>query len=99
MRAPKQQISVVLYTRETCGLCRDVDVMLRNYVKHDEVTVVDIDTDDALLKRYALRIPVVTINGEEVAEGQITDTDIREVIRAAKAGAPKTRRSRWQFWA
>lgn len=99
MMSRTQKTRVVLYTRQGCGLCRGVEEMLQKYAKRCEVTVVDIDTDDTLLKRYGLRIPVVSVNGEEVAEGQISEHVVRDAIRGANAGPLQTRQSRWRFWA
>jgi hypothetical protein len=43
--------------------------------------VVDVDSDPALADRYGLRVPVVEVNGVEVAEFQVDPA----VVRAAMA--------------
>jgi glutaredoxin len=62
--------SVVLYTRPGCCLCDDArEVLERARARHpflfDER---DIESDDALLRAYLERIPVITIDGEETFE-------------------------------
>jgi glutaredoxin len=62
--------TVVLYTRAGCCLCDDArEVLERARAEHpfllDER---DIEADEALLRNYLERIPVVTIDGEEAFE-------------------------------
>lgn len=49
------------------------------------VEVVDIDSDDELIRLYSLRIPVVLgPGGDVVAEGRIEAGQLRHAIRAAR---------------
>jgi glutaredoxin len=62
---------VRLYGRPGCHLCdeaRDGLVQMREAGEAFEVEEVDIDSDDALLRRYLERIPVVEIGGEVISE-------------------------------
>ena len=62
--------AVVLYGREGCCLCddaREVLLAVRQRLPF-EFEERDIDRDDALLRAYLERIPVVTIDGVEVFE-------------------------------
>lgn len=94
----RRTIDVVLYTRHGCGLCRDAEALLRKLHARTQVTLVDIEHDDALLKQYALRIPVLSVNGVDVAEGRITADELRQALAAATP--PSTPGvSRWRFWA
>ncbi len=71
---------VVLYGREGCCLCDDARELLVS-VRADHpfsLTELDIDQDDALLRAYLERIPVVTIDGVEVFELFV---DERELVR------------------
>jgi glutaredoxin len=60
--------TVVLYGREGCCLCDDARAILhrvrsrRPFVLEER----DIDGDENLLRAYLERIPVVSIDGEEV---------------------------------
>jgi thiol-disulfide isomerase/thioredoxin len=57
--------TVVLYTREGCGLCDDVLEIITQIqsVEQFELEVVDIDADPTLKSRFGWDIPVVFING------------------------------------
>jgi hypothetical protein len=43
-----------------------------------ELAEVDIDSDDALLRRYLERIPVIAIDGEEAFELVVDEVALRE---------------------
>lgn len=63
--------TVVLYTRPGCHLCAEARaeiLALRDAGRRFELHEVDIDGDDALLRRYLERIPVVLVDGEQVSE-------------------------------
>jgi Glutaredoxin-like domain (DUF836) len=64
--------TVVLYGREGCCLCDEArEVLTRVHSRHPSVFELgerDIDEDEALLRAYLDRIPVVTIDGEEAFE-------------------------------
>ncbi len=59
---------VTLYGRDGCHLCDDARAALeRVRERHPfELVEVDIERDDALLRRYLERIPVVALNGVEL---------------------------------
>ena len=70
--------SVVLYTRSGCHLCDEarsviLSVRAREPFSYDEV---DIDTDDDLLRDYGIRIPVVTVDGEERLEIAVDEREL-----------------------
>ena len=61
---------VVLYARDGCHLCdqaREVIEQVGRTVAFT-FTEIDIETDDALVRDYGFRIPVVAIDGEELFE-------------------------------
>ena len=57
---------VVLYGRPDCHLCDDARAVLT--AAGVEFKEVDIESDEALFRRYLERIPVVTIDGHEAFE-------------------------------
>ena len=61
---------VVLYGRDGCCLCDDARVILERVRARHPFALVerDIDTDETLLRAYLERIPVVAIDGVEVFE-------------------------------
>lgn len=72
----------VLYVRRGCHLCEDAGVLLDIMLGPDGWDAVDIEADDDLLVRYAHRIPVLAIDGEDRLELIITRPD----VEAAMAG-------------
>ena len=70
---------VVLYGRDGCCLCDDArSVLLKVRGERPfRFTERDIDGDDALLRRYLERIPVVTINGTEAFELFVDEAELR----------------------
>ncbi len=69
---------VVLYGREGCCLCEEArDVLLRVREQRPfRFEERDIDGDDALLRAYLERIPVVTIDGVEAFELFVDESEL-----------------------
>ena len=70
--------TVVLYGREGCCLCDDArDVLLRVRDRRPFALYErDIDGDDALLRAYLERIPVITIDGVEAFELFVDESEL-----------------------
>lgn len=75
---------VTLYTKTECGLCEEAEVMLRRLqrVIQFELAFVDIENDDAAHARYWERIPVVAVDGEEVAAAPLDEAQLRAILRS-----------------
>jgi glutaredoxin len=60
--------TVTLYGRPGCHLCDDARAALERVRARRpfQLREVDIESDDALLKRYLERIPVIALDGEEL---------------------------------
>ena len=69
-----------LYVREGCHLCEDAGVLLDEMHGTDGWDPIDIATDDDLLVRYAHRIPVLVVDGREVADLTITRPDVEDAL-------------------
>ncbi len=71
---------VVLYGREGCCLCDDARAVLARVraQRPFHLTELDIDRDEALLRAYLERIPVVTIDGVEVFELWVDESELRQ---------------------
>lgn len=73
-------MTITMYTKTDCPLCEKAKQILVEL--QDEYSFhlqeVDIYQDDVLLEKYQLMIPVVVIDGEEVAFGQIRKVEIRK---------------------
>ena len=66
---------LVLYGRPGCHLCDEARIVLQR-VGHP-FEEIDIDSDDALLRRYLERIPVVALDGEELYDFFVDEPDLR----------------------
>lgn len=76
---------VTVYSRRRCGLCREAEAVVAGVARRRaDVRVVDVDSDDALVARYTVRVPVVTVDGVEVAEYHVDPRGLRAALRAAR---------------
>ena len=79
---------ITVYTRERCGLCRAAEqIVARAAGRSAEITLVDIDGDPELVDRYTIRVPVVAVDGVEVAECHVDPRALRAQLRAARRRA------------
>ena len=81
-RPPVTLPQVVLYSRPGCHLCEDMKAIvdrIRRSVPFD-LTVIDISNDEALEERYGVEIPVLTINGRQVARYRITEGELLGIL-------------------
>lgn len=71
---------VNLYSKIDCPLCEKAKAILHELQKewNFEMNEIDIYQDDALLEKYQLMIPVVEVDGEELAYGLIHKDFIRK---------------------
>lgn len=87
LRRPRQpemrQLHVTLLRKQDCGLCEHAAAALSRISHRVPLTVqhVDIDQDEALQRRYFLEIPVVLVDGEEVARAPIRERALEDVLR------------------
>jgi len=77
--------AVTLYSRPGCHLCDDARAALDRVGRRAPfvLTEVDISTDDALHRRYLVRIPVVCLDGEELFEYHVDEAHLEARLRAA----------------
>jgi glutaredoxin len=68
-------VSLVLYGRPGCHLCDEARAVLERVGEPFEE--VDIETDDKLLARYLERIPVVELDGAELYDFFVDESDLR----------------------
>ena len=70
---------VTLYGRPGCHLCDDArDVLERLRAEHPfTLHEIDIESDDDLLRRYLERIPVVSLDGEELFDYHVDEHALR----------------------
>ena len=78
-------MKVTLYTKVECGLCREAEAALiraRKLIQFETETVY-IDDDDELYERYGQRVPVVVVNGTEVASAPVDEARLLAVLSSA----------------
>ena len=75
--------TVVLYARPGCHLCDDARAVIE--AARAEVAFafqeIDIESDDALVRDYGLRIPVVAVDGQELFEISVDETALLAAVR------------------
>lgn len=78
---------VVVYTRRGCTLCAAAEQVARRVTEgRADLRVEDIDADPSLYERYTVRVPVVAVDGREVAEFEVREDDLVAAIDRAAAG-------------
>lgn len=72
--------TITLYTRAGCHLCEAAEAVIRDVAGGiADIRLVDIDADPALTERYTVRVPVVEVDGVEIAEFEV---DRRQLVAA-----------------
>lgn len=73
---------MTVYTRDGCGLCREAEQLVAREARGHDVELVDVDSDDELQRAYNIRVPVVEVDGREVAEGRVAPGVVAAALRA-----------------
>ena len=73
---------LTLYTRPGCHLCDEMKVVLARCRQRQpfDISEVDISTDPALERRYGRDIPVLLVDGEEIARHRISDGELERTL-------------------
>jgi glutaredoxin len=80
---------VTLYGRPGCHLCDEARVALERLLAAGRAFAleeVDIERDDALLRRYLERIPVVALDGVELYDFVVDEADLAARLRGGGGG-------------
>jgi len=77
-------LNVTLYTKIGCRLCEEAEDALRRLGKliQFELGLVYIDYEPALLERFSDSVPVVYVEGREIASAPIDEAALRAAISA-----------------
>lgn len=75
-------MKVTLYTKKNCGLCREAEeaILRLRGKKQFELELVDIERDQAAFDRYGDRIPVVAVDGKEVAGAPLDERRLSALL-------------------
>ena len=77
---------VTVYSKPGCHLCEDAMALLSGLREELGFTLreLDISSDDALLRAYFERIPVIAVDGEEVCEYFVEEALVRERLESRR---------------
>ena len=100
--------AVTLYGRPGCHLCDEAREALERVRAEApfELLEIDIERDDELFKRYLERIPVVSVDGEELFDYEVDEAALRRRLALScghwasatsrhRAGAPRRATAGW----
>lgn len=78
--------TVTVYSRPNCHLCAEAMDALRGLQAELGFGLIerDIDGDEALLRAYFERIPVVALDGEELFDYFVDETVLRERLESRR---------------
>ncbi|KTG20250.1 glutaredoxin family protein [Haloferax profundi] len=80
-------VPIVVYTREGCTLCEDVEATIREVSEAEgipvEMDLVDVDTDRELLEEYGDRVPYVYVDGRPAFKFEVDPDRLREKLHKA----------------
>ena len=76
------EVKVTLFTKVDCGLCLEAEAALRRLRRRIpfDLELVDIDSDEALFRRYWDRVPVMAVDGTEVAAAPLDERRLRVLL-------------------
>ena len=74
-------MSLVLVTRRNCHLCDEALAILHDLGAQPDLA--DVDSDDRLFDQYDWRVPVLMLEGRVVAEGRMTQDQVRKALGLA----------------
>ncbi|MGH8908778.1 MAG: glutaredoxin family protein [Egibacteraceae bacterium] len=84
-RGRRRRPVVTIYSRQRCGLCREAEAAVARIAgRGADVLLVDIDADPALTERYTIRVPVIAVDGVEIAEYHVDAQALRAKLREAR---------------
>lgn len=82
----RREMDVVLLSKPGCELCEKAERVVGRVFGSRRVRVINILDDRTLEDEYVFRIPVLVVDGAELAEGLITEDEARRARRAALQG-------------
>lgn len=77
---------LVVWSRERCGLCEEMIEALAAWLEGRgmQAVVRDVDADPAARRRFGLKVPVLTLDGQVVCHGRL---DLGELGRLLGEGS------------
>jgi hypothetical protein len=83
---------LVVLSREGCGLCEDMLLGLAELERSQAipaVTVVDVDSDPELTRRYGLKVPVLLLDGTAICHYTLNSNEVLRLVQRPAAIIPR----------
>lgn len=81
-------VELVVISRQDCGLCEDMEAVVRTVAGGDVSYLrVDVDSDPDLVERFGEQVPVLLVNGRKAFKYRVGGRELRRRIRAEKRRA------------
>lgn len=73
-------IELTLYTRNDCGLCREMEAMIAAELPKFDARIrrIEIDGDAGLEARFGLEVPVLFVNDRKAFKYRCTSRELRK---------------------
>ena len=84
MSAAPAPARLTLLTRAECGLCAELLLeltALRARLPIPAVTLVDVDADPLLQRRWGLKVPVLLLDGQPVCQTRLDAPELLRLLR------------------
>ena len=83
---------LVVLSREGCGLCEEMLLALAELERSQSiptVTVVDVDSDPELARRYGLKVPVLLLDGSAICHYTLNSNELLRLVGRPAAILPR----------
>jgi len=83
---------LVVLSREGCGLCEDMLQALAELERTQAipaVTVVDVDSDPELNRRFGLKVPVLLLDGTAICHYTLNSNELLRLVGRPPAILPR----------
>lgn len=83
---------LVVVSREGCGLCEEMLQELAELERNQSVppvTVVDVDSDPELVRRYGLKVPVLLLDGSVICHYTLNSQELLRLVGRPAAILPR----------
>jgi len=81
--ADPAEARLVVVHREDCELCEEMVAELNalgRQIRLPPITVVDVDSDAELVRRYGLNVPVLLLDGTVVCKHRLDADELRRLL-------------------
>ena len=82
--SPALPPGLVVVSREGCHLCDDMLHALAELARSrplPEISVVDVDGDPGLVRRYGLKVPVLLLDGSVICHYTLNSNELLRVLK------------------